>query len=359
MRENIVLFVDDEENILHSIKRVVADEDFTSLFASNGEEALHLMKNFQISVLITDMMMPKMNGLSLLLETKSLYPETIRVILSGQTELSKVLAAINQGDIFRFITKPWNTQVDLLATIRQSIEYYNLRQDKKKLEQSLRQRNTAYKNMLRNLEMKKSTKQGDIGYLESFLLMILDSLEHDFNNKNSSAHSNGLLKVQLVRDIVKDYFQTLPIALEEFSIQDVVEELNKYLVVHHYNQQYQIKVTKTDIQCSGNYRFLMMILTAVVKILCHLGSNQSFKHSITSQKYQEKGIVRINHIIEFGYVDGAKLVIDSEELLSYANLEFYSRLLAQIGQHYEFDIGYTYVSQNISLMSLSAEFSLA
>lgn len=101
-----------------------------------------------------------------------------------------------------------------------------------------------------------------------------------------------------------------------------------------------------------------MILLTIAKIVCRLGGNQTFKHLITSQVYQDKGVVRISNVVEFGYVDGGKVLIDAEELLSHANLDFYTGLLAQIGKPYEFDVAYTYVNQNTSLIAISTEFIL-
>lgn len=364
--QNVVLFVDDEENILNSIKRAVLTEDFTTaegeeftaLFARNGMEALNIMKNQEISVLVTDMMMPEMDGLTLLKKVKLLYPMTTRVILSGHTQLSHVLAAINQGDIFRFITKPWSMEADLFSVVHQGIEYYNLRRDKQELEKSLQQKNAAYKNMLRTLEAKFSSKQADVGYLKNFLMILITGLEQELKDKDGVGTFNGLLKLQLVREMVTDYFQTLPVVIEEFMVQDIVEQLNQHLTQHNTKQRYHIKVDNGALKCCGNLRILMMILRTMSKIVCRLGSSQTFKHGITSQVYLDKGMVRINNVIEFGYVEGAKVVIDAEELLSHANLEFYSGLLAQIGQPYEFDIAYTYVNQNISLIGISAKFTL-
>lgn len=101
-----------------------------------------------------------------------------------------------------------------------------------------------------------------------------------------------------------------------------------------------------------------MILLTAAKIVCRLGGSRTFKHSIKSQAYQDKGVVRISNVVELGYVDMTKVLIDTEELLSHANLEFYTALLAQIGQPYEFDVAYTYINPNISLIAISAEFSL-
>lgn len=358
MGENVVLFVDDENNILNAIKSAVFAEDFTALFANSAVEALKLMEIHEISVLVTDMTMPEMDGLSLLKETKMLYPRTIRIILSGQTELSEVLDAINQGDIFRFISKPWKMEADLLSTVRQGIEYYNLRRDKQELERSLRQRNSAYKNMLRTLEKKGLDKQGNLIDLKKFLFIIINALEKEFTNKDVAVNSKGLLKLQLVREITQDYFQTVPVVLEEFTLQDIVEGLNKFLRENNGHERYQIKVDHAQLKCFGNFKLLMMILLTVAKIVCRLSGTQTFEHLITSHIYQDKGVVRLSNVLKFGYVDGAKIVIDAEELLSKDNLEFYTALLAQIGQPDEFDIAFTYINQNTSLIAISAEFNL-
>lgn len=364
MAGNVVLFVDDDENILNSIKRAVFAEEFakevtekcTVLFANSAAEALKLMKKHEISVIVTDMMMPEMDGLSLLKETKLLYPMTIRIVLSGHTQLSQVLAAVNHGDIFRFITKPWSMEADLFSVVRQGIEYYNLRHDKQDLERSLQQRNNAYKNMLRTLEGKFSDNQGNLGYLKNFLITILDGLDNEFTSKDATGKSKGLLKLQLVKEIADDYFRTIPVVLEEFVFQDIVEQLNRYLTENNDNKRYDIKIAQSSIKCFGNFKLLVMILLTAAKILCRLGGNQTFTHSITSHVYPDKGIIRISNVIEFGYVDGGKFIIDAEELLSHANLEFYTGLLGQIGQPHEFDVAYTYINQNTSLIAISAEF---
>ncbi|WP_196592644.1 response regulator [Pectinatus sottacetonis] len=122
MDQDKVLFVDDEASVLRAIKRAVMDEKFTPFFANSGEEALEIMEKNEISVIITDMRMPKMDGLALLKIVKEKYPRTVRVVLSGYTQLSQLLVTINQGEIFKFITKPWTTDSELLPVIKQSID---------------------------------------------------------------------------------------------------------------------------------------------------------------------------------------------------------------------------------------------
>ena len=103
-KEAAVLFVDDELNILSAIRRAVTDEAFQSFYANSAKEALKIMAEQEIAVIVTDMRMPEMDGLQLLKIVKSDYPDTVRMVLSGYTQLSQVLATVNHADIFNFIT---------------------------------------------------------------------------------------------------------------------------------------------------------------------------------------------------------------------------------------------------------------
>jgi two-component system response regulator HupR/HoxA len=139
MEKRTVLFVDDETKVLMSLKRGLMDEPYETLFAKSAKDALEILQQKQVHVIITDMRMPKMSGLELLKIVKREYPYIIRLVLSGYAELNNVLDAINQGDIFRFITKPWKLEVELKTVIRQAIEYYDLHSEREMLMNFLEQ----------------------------------------------------------------------------------------------------------------------------------------------------------------------------------------------------------------------------
>lgn len=102
-----VLLVDDETEILRALKRRYRKESFTLLTASSGEEAVELLKKRKVHVLLSDARMPGMNGIQLLKQVKEMYPETIRIMISGYIETENLIAAINTGEVFRFVSKPW------------------------------------------------------------------------------------------------------------------------------------------------------------------------------------------------------------------------------------------------------------
>ena len=128
-----VLFVDDEEKILRSLRRALFDEPYETLFANSGKEAIEILKRDDVHVIVTDLRMPEMSGLKLLRIVKEEYPYIIRLILSGYAEINTLLSAINKGEILRFITKPWKSGGEFKTIIRQAIEYYNLHSEREML----------------------------------------------------------------------------------------------------------------------------------------------------------------------------------------------------------------------------------
>ena len=119
-----VLFVDDEDRILKSLKRGLLDEPYGKIFALSGKEALELLEKRQVQVIVTDMRMPEMNGLELLKIVKEKYPDIVRVVLSGYTQITTLLTAINQGEIYKYITKPWKLEEEFKPSIHEALEHY-------------------------------------------------------------------------------------------------------------------------------------------------------------------------------------------------------------------------------------------
>ena len=131
MEKRTVLLVDDEEKVLSSLKRDLMDEPYETLFAESGKEALEILKQNEVHVLVADMRMPEMSGLELLEIARKEYPKIVTMVLSGQpqvpqAEISTLLKDFNQGEIFKIIPKPWNLGEELKTAVRQAVELYNL-----------------------------------------------------------------------------------------------------------------------------------------------------------------------------------------------------------------------------------------
>jgi DNA-binding NtrC family response regulator len=116
-----ILVVDDEENIRSALRRILR-RDYQLSFAESGAQALELLKTQRPDVILSDYLMPEMTGLELLKRCRLFYPEMSRVVLTGQAEMQVVIAAINEGAVFRFLTKPWDED-ELLLTMHMAVEH--------------------------------------------------------------------------------------------------------------------------------------------------------------------------------------------------------------------------------------------
>jgi CheY-like chemotaxis protein len=105
-----LLLVDDEENNLRALKRVLRRDGYDIHTATSAQEALEMLAHTDISVIVSDQRMPGMSGTELLARAKTLYPATVRIILSGFTDLGMITSAINEGAVYKFLTKPWEDE---------------------------------------------------------------------------------------------------------------------------------------------------------------------------------------------------------------------------------------------------------
>ncbi|MGH0034745.1 MAG: HD domain-containing phosphohydrolase [Myxococcota bacterium] len=155
-----VLFVDDEVNILKAIQRLLRHGSWNVLTASRPGEALETIEREGVQVVVTDQRMPEMSGVDFLAQVRERHPDMVRMMLTGYTEMTIAVEAINRGEIYRLITKPWNDD-ELKATLRQAFDHYDLKQEIKRLNQVTREQNFKLQDMNRNLEMKvrERTKQ--------------------------------------------------------------------------------------------------------------------------------------------------------------------------------------------------------
>lgn len=119
-----VLFVDDEQMILRSIERLFMDSPFKILTTDDIDEALDIVERESVAVVVTDQRMPKMQGIELLEKIKGLSPATIKILLTGYADLQTAIRAINSGEVYRFIQKPWNDD-DLAKLVKQALERFS------------------------------------------------------------------------------------------------------------------------------------------------------------------------------------------------------------------------------------------
>ena len=120
-----ILFVDDDINVLNGFKRTYRKK-YDVTIATSGEEGLRLIKEAkeEFAVIISDMKMPEMNGIEFLTEVKRLVPDSIRIMLTGNVDLSTAIHAVKEGNIYRFLTKPCKQEI-LISTIEAAVKLHH------------------------------------------------------------------------------------------------------------------------------------------------------------------------------------------------------------------------------------------
>lgn len=149
MRQYKILLVDDSRNMLRSLKRSLRQEDFSIYTAESSKEALAVLKKEPIDLIISDENMPGGSGTELLEIARSLYPDTIRIMLTGMTDIEVAKRAINNGEIYRFFTKPWD-QFELVLSVRYALRQKQIEEENTNLKSMVNDQ----REMLRQLEKK-------------------------------------------------------------------------------------------------------------------------------------------------------------------------------------------------------------
>ncbi|OEU64999.1 MAG: hypothetical protein BA863_08750 [Desulfovibrio sp. S3730MH75] len=197
--ENKILFVDDEINILNSYKRTLRPH-FSVSTALGGKEALRIMdEEGPFSVIVSDIKMPQMDGIELLSKIRTNYPDSIRMVLTGFADLEIAIGAVNHGDIFRFLTKPCQTE-DLIKAVKAGVEQYRLVHASRELEAVRRIKEGlegTIRAFTRVVELRDPYTAGHMDRTADIAVKIADSLGLD------SDKIQGLHLAALVHDIGK------------------------------------------------------------------------------------------------------------------------------------------------------------
>lgn len=269
--KHVVLFVDDEVSVLSSLRRALMDEDFRCVFASSGEEALRIMEKETVSVIVSDMRMPKMNGLTLLKRVTELYPNTVRIILSGYTQLQQVLTTINQVNIFKFIPKPWKLEEEFIPIIYQAIDYYKMQVERIQLRESLKAKNIAYKNILNTMQTKLST---DVVNYDNIGRVFICFTEFVYLKNNIPISEEDFIKA---KKMFLSFLKIFPDNISEFKLQDLIKHIEKQLLEMNENNTVHIQ---KDFFNSDTYYFNINKILFAVNTILELTLSQSESYFI-------------------------------------------------------------------------------
>lgn len=174
-----VLLVDDEESILNSLRRLLRGQPYELLLATSGAQALEIMEQHSIDLVMTDARMPNMDGATLLARIHQLYPTTTRILLTGYADMPTIIKAINEGKIHRYISKPWNDE-EMLLTLRQALAHQYSERERQRLEQLTRLQNDQLKSLNTTLEKHVAARTAELQQTADMLDLAYEELKHSY-----------------------------------------------------------------------------------------------------------------------------------------------------------------------------------
>lgn len=208
MVQHKILFVDDEVNALSSFKRLFfVDNDIDVYTAKNGPEALKILNYNEIDLVVSDMRMPQLNGNDFLQYLKDKYPTILRIMLTAYADVPTTVDAINKGEVFRFLTKPWNDE-ELKKTILGALEYTDLKRRNEELSKVIWGKNRELNALNKSLEQNVRQRTEQLEQANNHLKLMNEVLKQNFDevihllsgaisliHRDLAAHSNRVAQL--------------------------------------------------------------------------------------------------------------------------------------------------------------------
>jgi diguanylate cyclase (GGDEF)-like protein/PAS domain S-box-containing protein len=176
-RTRTLLIVDDDQNIVSALKRLLRKDGYHIVTANSGPQGLQRLAENEVDVIISDQRMPGMTGVEFLRRTKDLYPETIRMVLSGFTELSSATDAINEGAIYKFLTKPWDDE-QLRTHIQEAFHQKEMSDDNHRLDREVKDANRELAEVNGRLQHLLTSQREHLHREETNLIVAREMLEN-------------------------------------------------------------------------------------------------------------------------------------------------------------------------------------
>lgn len=189
-----VLFVDDEENILRAMNRLFVEEQFSVYTASSGDQGLGILEDKRdIGVIVSDNRMPGMTGIEFLEKAKRVRPHTLRILLTGYSDINSIKDAINLGGAYRYVTKPWNDD-ELVQIVREAVHNYSLVLENMRLTAIVKAQNAELKEWNNQLESKVREQTSEITRQNEDLKVLYEKEKKNFRSIIGSL--SGLIELR-------------------------------------------------------------------------------------------------------------------------------------------------------------------
>lgn len=270
MAKSKILYVDDDQENLRTFRRLFRKE-YDVLLAESGKEGLELLQNNPpVPIIITDQRMPEMTGIEFLDHTLRISPESIRMIITGFTDVQALIDAINTGRVYRYITKPWDEQ-ELYVTMKRAIENYDLKMKNIQLLIDVQQKNEALERSYNTLKatqgkLIQAEKLASIGRLASRIAhelrnpiqgikMGLDLLHHDMQGLEECEKFRGpfqttlshidqeIIAVNTIIQDLLDYARDMKFEYTDTDLNSLIEGVLFNLQEKLNDQQITVKIS--------------------------------------------------------------------------------------------------------------------
>ncbi|MES2822890.1 MAG: HD domain-containing phosphohydrolase [Pseudomonadota bacterium] len=176
-----ILFVDDEENVLTSLRRLMRKQPVNSFFATSAQAGLELLATQHIDVIISDMRMPNMDGAEFLARCKEQWPNTVRILLTGHSDITATIKALNKGGIYRYLNKPWDDD-ELVAAIMRGLQITQLEKEKAELLKITQEQNEKLSRFNEELESRVKARTEEITQTADMLDLVYQQLKDSYGN---------------------------------------------------------------------------------------------------------------------------------------------------------------------------------
>ncbi len=263
--KHTVLCVDDEMDNVEALERLFRRK-YQVLKATSGREALKLLGLHKVSLIISDQRMPQMTGVEFLAQSQKLQPEAVKILLTGYTDIDSVIAAINSGQVYRYVTKPWDP-TDLSTAVDRGVERFELVQELKDKNQAL---NLALEE-LKSLDEAKNHFMILINHeLKTPLTVLLSFMELLKESKLTTEQRQYLDRMQgsaaKLRSLIEDSLELVSVetgqrkaAMEKLSLAKVLDKCLALFKEELLNKNLTVSGPKVDFKVYADQQMLEQI----------------------------------------------------------------------------------------------------
>lgn len=283
MPKHTILLVDDEVDNVDALERIFRTQ-YNVLKATSARQALKTLDQHPgpVSAIITDQRMPEMTGVEFLSESMKSHPETVRLLLTGYTDIESIIEAVNAGQIFRYLTKPWDP-VDLQNTVRMAVEKFQMAQE-------LKEKNESLGKALKELETLDQAKNQFMVLINhelktplTSIISFLDLLKETHLTDEQNLCVQRIDKAserlrQLIQDVlivVAGETKTLKIRSQPFDAKNLEDVLSRDLTLALQKKNQLLKFVLEDKKLIGDQELILQIIHRLIHNAIKFGDANS------------------------------------------------------------------------------------